>query len=208
MRWSAALLAFALLGATNALAQSGAPQAPMPLPVDDRGCQDVTYDVVVSPDGETLSILFDNMSVSGAPDGRRVQAACSLQIPLPLAPGYSLGVYKVDYRGFARLSTRQIAELKIDYGFGAASGGLQFQRNIIGPIEDDYLFSETIGAGLMSRVGCGSRAKLTLNATLTLNSGRATGESLVTLDSVDGSRQGAITFYLERKKCTGFRRRQ
>ena len=206
MRWSAALFTLSLFGATSAHAQPAAHQAPPPA-VAGQGCGGVTYDVVVSPDGSTLSVLFDNMSVSGAPGGGFARTVCNLQVPLNLPEGYSLGVYKVDYRGFARLPARQVAELTIDYGMGAATGGRRFRRNINGPMEDDYLFSETLVAGLMGRFGCGSKAMLTLNAALTLDSSRATGESLVTLDSLDGAPQGAVIFHLDRKRCTGFRAR-
>lgn len=204
MRWSATLFALTLLAGTSAIAQPAVSQVSSSA-VAGQGCDGITYNVVVSPDGSTLSVLFDNMSVSGGASAGLARTVCSLQVPLALPEGYSLGLYKVDYRGFARLPGRQVAELNIDYGLNASGRGRQFRHTIRGPYEDDYLVSETIGAGLMARIGCGSAALLTLNAAIALDSRRAPGESFMSLDTADGASQGAVVFHLDRKKCRGGR---
>jgi hypothetical protein len=201
MRWSAALAALALFSASQAHAQAG-PRVVPPTGGAGGGCGDISYSVVLSPDGNTLSVLFDNFAVTGGASGQTAKTACDLQIPLVLPDGFSLGVYKVDYRGFARLQARQIAELDIDYGFGSSGRFKFFHRLIAGPMEDDYTYSETIGGGLMARAGCGAKAVLTLNAALTLQPARQPGETVVSLDSVDGAPVGGVVFHLDRKKCS------
>lgn len=206
MRWSAALATLALISTSSAQAQPRSFSAPVPA-VAGRGCEDVTYSAVLSPDGATLSILFDNFVVTGGSGGVSAVTACDLQIPLALPEGYSLGVYKVDYRGFARLRTGQIADLNVDYGFGRSGVFKSFHRLLAGPTEDDYSFSETIGGGLMARAGCGAKAVLTLSASLALRPAREPGETLVSLDSVDGAPVGGVIFHLGRKKCATLRPR-
>ena len=206
MRWSAALAAIALVSASQAHAQASPHAAPPPV-VAGGGCGDISYSVVMSPDGDTLSVLFDNMAVTGRTGGYSAQVACDLQVPLTLPEGFSLGVYKVDYRGFARLQPGQVGELQIDYGLGSSGWFKSFHRMLAGPTEDDYVFSETIGGGLMSRIGCGSKASLSLRASLTLRAARGPGETTMSLDSVDGAPVGGVVFHLDKKKCVTFRRR-
>lgn len=206
MRWSATLAALALFSAPQAHAQASPHAAPPPV-IAGGGCGDTTYSVVISPDGDTLSVLFDNFAVTGGTGGYSARAMCDLQIPLPLPEGYSLGVYKVDYRGFARLQPGQMAELQVDYGLGASGWFKSFHRALAGPTEDDYAFSETVGGGLMSRVGCGSKAALSLRASLTIRAARTPGETMMSLDSVDGAPVGGVIFHLDKKKCATFRRR-
>jgi hypothetical protein len=206
MRWSAALAALALFPALPAHAQAAARPAAPP-PVIAGGCGDISYSVVFSPDGNTLSVLFDNFAVTGGTGVGVASTACDLQIPLPLPEGFSMGVYKVDYRGFARLQSGQTAELKVDYGFGASGWFKSMRRALTGPVEDDYIFSETIGGGLMARAGCGPKAILNLRAALAIRATPTPAETTISLDSLDGAPVGGVTFHLDRKKCATLRRR-
>ena len=85
----------------------------------DNGCPQGSFSIVNTPDGSTLTILFDEFSLSsGGNTGKSTeQKECNLQIPLHLPEGFSLGVYRVDYRGFARLAPKQSSELTVDYSF-------------------------------------------------------------------------------------------
>ena len=155
VRWSAAFIAITLLLSAGAMAKSGAAAGL-------NGCPEGTYSAVNSPDGTTLSILFDNFSI--ATDASSASApnrkSCSIQVPLKLPDGYTLGLYKVDYRGFSHLLPRQNSELFVDYVFGTANKSRNFHRKIKGASDGDFLFTETIGAGLMKRIGCEAREQL------------------------------------------------
>ena len=140
------------------------------------GCPQGTFSVVNSPDGSTLSILFDDFSVTAGAGKDTDRKVCSLTVPLNLAEGYSLGVYKVDYRGFARLFSKQYSELTVDYALGPKNKSRKYNRKVKGPSEGDFVFMETIGAGLMKRVGCGDAAVLNVAVTLQLQSGGAAEE--------------------------------
>ena len=195
MRRSAAFIAIGLLLSTGAMAKNaGAPV--------QGACPAGTYSVVNSPDGSALSILFDNFLINAAAgSGSTNRISCSIQVPLNLPDGYSLGVYKVDYRGYAHLSAKQLAELSVDYTFGTRNKSRNFQRKIKGAHDGDFLFSETIGAGLMKRVGCGDDAVLNVTAALVLNTTLQPGEAMVALDSVDGAPKGGLIYRFDLKKC-------
>lgn len=112
----------------------------------------------------------------------------------------SLGVYRVDYRGYANLSKKEVATLQVDYAFGSKDNGRRFKRSVRGATDDDFSFRENIGAGLMKRVGCGVDAKLHVDVALSLE---GSGESLATLDSTDGASRRGLVYRFDLKRCSG-----
>ncbi len=150
---------------------------------------------VSAPDGSALTILFDDLSVAG--DSQ--QRTCSVSAPLNLPEGYSLGVYRVDYRGYAHLAKKENATLVVDYNLGPKANGRKFKRTVKGETDDDFSFTENIGAGQMKRVGCGSAAVLNVDVTLSLEANG--GEALATMDSSDGATKHGLVYHLNLKKC-------
>ena len=168
------------------------------------GCPQGSYSVVVSPDRTTLSILFDAFHLEGGPPalaatGGKASKVCHISHPLNLPENTSLGVYKVDYRGFAKLAANQEASLEVQYALGPHGNehGRVFRRKVKGAHEGDYFFTENIGAGQMKRVGCGVDAKLDLKMTLALSGGAG---AMASLDSSDG-KSAAMVYHLNLKKC-------
>lgn len=172
------------------------------------GCPEGSYSVVVSPDRTTLSILFDTFRVDSSPatsaaTGDTVSKVCTISYPLNLPANMSLGVYKVDYRGFAKLAPSQEASIEVQYALGPQGNerGRIFRRKVKGAYEGDYFFTENIGAGQMKRVGCGVDARLNIGIALAVN-GR--GDSMASLDTSDG-KSGALIYHLNLRKCnSGF----
>lgn len=168
---------------------------------DANGCPEGSYAIVLAPDGSTLSILFDQFTVDSGAVQKKV---CRLSAPLELPANKSIGVYKVDYRGFAKLAAKQEADLEVKYFLGPhnKSNGRVFKRKIKGVLEGDYFFTETIGAGQMKRIGCGADAMLELEISLQLPVGRAAADaSMASLDTADGAKGGAMVYHLDLKNC-------
>jgi hypothetical protein len=170
-----------------------------------NGCPEGSYSIVLSPDGAALSLLFDQFTIeSDRISGGEIQRkVCRISAPLNLPANHSIGVYKVDYRGFAKLGAKQQAELDVQYFLGPRDNehGRVFKRKIKGPKEGDYLFSETIGAGQMKRAGCGAAAMLDVGITLSLDAKRQAGQAMASLDTTDAAPLGALVFHLNLKKC-------
>jgi len=170
-----------------------------------NGCPEGSYSIVLSPDGAALSLLFDQFTIeSGRIAGSEIQRkVCRISSPLNLPANHSIGVYKVDYRGFAKLGAKQQAELDVQYFLGPRDNehGRVFKRKIKGPKEGDYLFSETIGAGQMKRAGCGAAALLNVGITLSLDAKQQTAQAMASLDTTDAAPVGALVFHLNLKKC-------
>ena len=170
-----------------------------------NGCPEGSYSIVVSPDGTTLSILFDQFTLgnSGVPVSGTQSKVCRISSPLNLPANQSIGVYKVDYRGFAKLVAKQESGLDVQYFLGPHDNqhGRVFKRKIKGPQDGDYVFTETIGAGQMKRVGCGTAAMLNVSITLSLNGDLRAGEAMASLDTADAGPGGALVYHLNLKKC-------
>jgi len=188
------IFACALLVSLPALAQEA------------NGCPAGSYSIVMSPDGTTLSILFDQFTVesSSTSASGNTRKVCRISAPLKLPANYSIGVYKVDYRGFAKLAAKQATQLDVQYFLGPHDNerGRVFKRKIKGPHEDDYSFTENIGAGQMKRVGCGTAAVLNVGITLSLDGDLRAGEAMASLDTADGAPGGALVYHLNLKKCS------
>lgn len=185
---------------------AGALIASLPVLANEtNGCPEGSYSIVLSPDGAALSILFDQFTLeTGRISGSQIQRkVCRISSPLNLPANQSIGVYKVDYRGFAKLGAKQQAELDVQYFLGPRDNehGRVFKRKIKGPKEGDYLFSETIGAGQMKRAGCGAAAMLDVAITLNLDAKQQTGQAMASLDTTDATPTGALVFHLNLKKC-------
>jgi hypothetical protein len=216
MRWSAALLTSALIMASPVLAKAaagrppggkaggGSPTPAVSLSGSPAGCGNISYSVIDAPDGQTVSILFDNFILSAA-QGQTgaLRKTCDQEVPLHLPPGYSLGVYQVDYRGFAHLQSGQTARLAVFHGLGHANRGHTFERALDGMFEGDYMYTETLHHGQAKRAGCGEDAVLGFLVTLSLEPGKGTGQAMMALDSIDGAPKGGLVFKLDLQKCAG-----
>ncbi|MDC7690939.1 DUF4360 domain-containing protein [Vogesella indigofera] len=172
---------------------------------ESNGCPAGSYSVISSPDGTTLSILFDQFTIANnanAVSGAQ-RKVCRITSPLNLPAGYSIGVYKVDYRGFAKLAAKQETALDVQYFLGPRDNadGRVFKRKIKGPHENDYLFTENIGAGQMKRVGCGAAAMLDVSITLSLDGKLRRGAAMASLDTTDAAPGAALVYHLNLKPC-------
>jgi hypothetical protein len=150
-------------------------------------------DYVLAPDNSALSILFSDLTVEGSG-----ATECTIDVPLQLPEGMSLGVYRVDYRGFASLAKKDVATLRVDFELGPKGNSRNFKRSVRGAMEDDFAFSENIGAGLMKRVGCGVDAHLRGSVSLSLD---GAGDALATLDSGDGASRRGLVYRFNLRKC-------
>jgi hypothetical protein len=125
---------------------------------------------------------------------------CDVHIPLDLPEGQSLGLYRVDYRGFAHLTGKGFSSLEVDYRFGP-NKVRPYHRKIKGPTDGDFTFTENIGAGLMKRAGCGADASLDVEVGIGLPSG-AGPQDMASVDSSDGAPKGGIVYHLDLMNCS------
>lgn len=169
-----------------------------------QACPSNAYSVVRSPDGSTVSIIFNDFSAETTRGQRgSVRTTCRIQAPLALPAGYGAGLTSVDYRGFAMLGGRQSAEITADYELGHGNGG-RFNRRIQGRYERDFYFVDRLPPGQVRLAGCGGAPTpvLAINITLGLTTSDQGAAAMIALDSADHtSAPTALTYRFDVRPC-------
>ncbi|MDZ4678032.1 MAG: DUF4360 domain-containing protein [Oligoflexia bacterium] len=170
---------------------------------NSNGCPPGTYSVVLSPDQQVLSVLFDSFNVEAGGNTGRLQdtKTCRLQIPINVPAGHRIGVYKVDYRGYVNIPHKGRSHLMVDYIF-ANQKSPTFHKQMMGARNQEYILTDTIGAGHMKWTACGMPTIIDLKATLSLALNGEAAQSMITFDSLDGQPKGGITYHLQLKRCS------
>jgi hypothetical protein len=169
-----------------------------------RACPANAYSVIRSPDGSSVSILFNDFSAETTRGQRgSVRTTCRIEAPLALPAGHGAGLTSVDYRGFALLGARQSADISADYELGRGNGG-RFNRRIQGRYERDFYFVDRLPPGQVRQAGCaGAPAPvLAINITLGLTTPGQGEAAMIALDSADQTTAPtALTYRFDVRPC-------
>lgn len=162
------------------------------------GCPAGSVSTTLSPDNKSLSLIFDEYSVStGGETGRTFdRKSCNVAIPVHVPQGYSVAVLAVDYRGFNHLPRGSSSQFNVEYFF-AGSRGPAFRRSFYGALDDDYMIHNELGVQSMVWSRCGDDVNLRTNSSIRLSGGR--GEAMSTVDSQDVN--AAIVYRLSWRRC-------
>lgn len=165
-----------------------------------NGCPAGTASAAITPDGSTLSILFDEYIVeAGRPTNRRLdRKSCNVSIPVRVPQGYSVSVFKVDYRGFNSLTRGAQSQFNVEYFF-AGSQGPRYQSTFNGPTDDDYLITNNLLATALVWSPCGEQVILRANSSMKVTANARMDQALATVDSADV--QAGLIYHLQWKRC-------
>ncbi|MBD2436040.1 DUF4360 domain-containing protein [Nostoc sp. FACHB-110] len=154
-----------------------------------NGCPDGSASVSVSPDGQELSILFDQFIAVGNKSSER-RKSCNLSIPIKVPQGFQISLYDADYRGYVAPSTT--GRLRAEYFFAGQRGPV-FSRTFRG--ETDYNVRDQLVtvADVWSR--CGDSVNMRVNAAMTANGG-----GMATVDSFDLAHRGLV-YHVKYRQC-------
>ncbi|MBX7247413.1 MAG: DUF4360 domain-containing protein [Caulobacteraceae bacterium] len=163
------------------------------------GCPSGTVSTTLSPDGKSLSLIFDEYSVSTGGDSGRTfdRKSCNVAIPVHVPEGFSVSVLAVDYRGFNHLPRGASSQFNVEYFF-AGSRGPAFRKSFYGVLDQDYTIHNELAVSASSWSRCGEDVNLRTNSSIRL-SGPASAEALATVDSEDVS--AAIIYQLQWRRC-------
>ncbi len=154
-----------------------------------NGCPAGSASVSVSPDGQELSILFDQFIALGN-DVAKSRRSCNLSIPIKVPQGFQISLYDADYRGYVAPNTT--GRLRAEYFFAGQRGPV-FSRTFKG--ESDYNVRDqlaTVG-DIWSR--CGDSANMRVNAAMS-----ARGKGMATVDSFDLAHRGLV-YHIKYRQC-------
>ena len=154
-----------------------------------NGCPDQTASVNVSPDGQELSILFDEFVADGN-DYRQSRKSCNLSIPIQVPQGFQISLYDADYRGYVSPNTS--GRLRSEYFFAGQRGPV-FSRTFRG--ETDYNVTDQLVTVADVWSACGDSVNMRVNASMS-----ARGRGIATVDSFDLAHRGLV-YHVKYRRC-------
>jgi len=162
------------------------------------GCPGGSAAAVLSPDRTSLSILYDQYQVSaGGTTGRSFERkSCNLAIPINVPQGISVSILQVDYRGYNDIPAGGSANFRVEYFFAGGTGPI-FERQINGPVSDDFFNRNQLVAANVVWSPCGQDQILRTNSSIRVTT--PGGLAVSTVDSADVT--AAIIYHLQWRSC-------
>lgn len=181
------------------------------------GCPSGSYSAMISPDGQSFSVLLDNFATESTMQNPISRLSCELKVNFAVPRGWTFAVFSADYRGFAYAEPGTVAIHQALYSFdgskprnerpGYKNGGTYSFRSqeFHGPYNDNYYIHYDLDHRLAPWAPCNNEDAQTLFVTtylmsrnLNLNS-QLTAQ--ITLDSIDGQVQSQ-SYKLAWRTCT------
>ncbi len=150
------------------------------------GCPAGSTDYAITPDGQTLTILFDAYS---ADPGNKT---CNIAVPVHVPNGYQVSLMTADYRGFIEGS----AELRRSYFF-AGQTGPSLKTDFSSSGGKEYTERDNLLTMSESFARCGQDVSLRINSRIRTK----TNSSSISVDSLDLN--NGMIFHLKYNKCNG-----
>lgn len=165
-------------------------------------CPQNSVSDMISPDGEAITLLFDNYVVEVESDhnGAAATKSCEILLTLQSPPGWEFGIFHVDIRGFAGFDPGTTGWQWATYwlngrGLSGVANNCEGPyinflacKQFYGPFSDDYIHTNTLSLDSVPFSSCSktqNRIKIRTGAgTKTTESGLRS--ALLTVDSIDG----------------------
>lgn len=165
------------------------------------GCPEGSAQAVLAPDKKSVSVLFDEFAASAGTSygGNSIDNKnCSVSIPVIVPNGYSISVYKLDYRGFAEVPANAEAKLHVDYFF-AGSSGVSLDKKFPGEYSSDFTITDNLVAYSDVWSKCGEEVILRANTSITAKSNNLLDDTTISIDSTDIAT--GITYHVRYQVC-------
>lgn len=164
------------------------------------GCPAGSASAVLSPDAKELSILFSNfVAEAGGITGKQIDRKnCSIAVPVFVPQGFSVSVLSIDYRGFNALPAGGSSTMQAEYFFAGQRGPI-FRKSFVGPVNDDYTFTNNLIASALVWSACGAQVTLRANTSASVITNRSMEDAMVTVDSADVS--ATMLYHLQWRRC-------
>lgn len=166
-----------------------------------NGCPAGSASVSITPDGQTMSVLFDSFAAeAGTTTGRRIdRKSCNIRVPVNVPQGYSVALIGVDYRGFNAIpGNGAYSEFRAEY-FYAGSKGPVFQKRFNGPQADSFQITNNLIATNLVWSQCSKQVIFSINAAATAMSNNQMQQTMMIVDSVDIS--AGILYHFQWRRC-------
>merc|ERR1711862_269688 len=110
------------------------------------GCPEGTVKTITSSDNQTFSVIFSSYMSETSETKRMVRTSCNLAVPVDVKEGFSVGIFKTDYRGFTNVpdsSKKNYAKFYAEYFFAGLKGPTVSKTFPSGSF-DDFFISDDV----------------------------------------------------------------
>lgn len=165
-----------------------------------NGCPAGSASIALSPDNTSLSILFDSYMAEAGSNGKMLdRKSCNVAIPVHVPQGFSISIFKFDYRGFVNIPEGGQGSLNAEYFF-AGQRGPMFRKYFGSGYSDNYMFTNRLLATAVIWSPCGKDVILRSNSNMLVRSNSDYEDTMGTVDSIDVD--SGIIYYLTWRACT------
>lgn len=172
--------------------------------VNGSGCPAGTAAVAVSPDNKAFTVTYSQfmaqVGVGALPTDFRKN--CQLNLRLNIPQGFTYGIARTDYRGFAHLERGATGLERANYYFQGMSPTAYRSHSYAGPFSDDWQATDTTELAAIVYHPCGEQRLFNINTELRVGAGSSdttTTTSFMSMDSTDGSVE--TTYHFAWKTC-------
>jgi hypothetical protein len=166
-----------------------------------NGCPAGSASVVISPDKQSVSVLFDEYIAEAGGPGQRTfdRKKCDVAFGLKIPSGLSVSLIDADYRGFTDLPRGAQATFTRDYFFAGQTGpSLNSRWN--GSRSDDFLIKDRLGVMANVWSPCGADVILRSKTAATVRTQRG-NEALMMVDSIDLRAKTVFRYNFAYRSC-------
>lgn len=165
------------------------------------GCPDGTWDVGISEDGETFTLLFNSYAATVSPGQRSDLKECQIDIELGSPQGLSYSVASFYYQGYVFLEKPGMtARQTASYAFRGKRENAADRNEVVGPADESYIFSDEIEPNRRVWSPCRRDDALHVRTRLDMkNEPHRTGSGFINSAAVDGSL--AFKWKLQWRRC-------
>jgi len=160
--------------------------------VNGSGCPPGSAAVAVAPDNTAFTVTYSTylaqVGVGSKPTDFRKN--CQLNVLVHVPQGFTYGVARADYRGFASLARGATAMQRASYYFQGTPNTDIRTHNFSGAYEDNWQTSDETDVAAIELHPCGAMRTLNINTELRVSAGSsnpATTTSFLAMDSTDGA---------------------
>ncbi|MBM7863172.1 hypothetical protein JOD27_007019 [Lentzea nigeriaca] len=157
--------------------------------VNGSGCPAGTAAVAVADDNTAFTVTYSDYTAQAgagsAPTDFRKNCQLNLRVHYP--QGFTFGIAKADYRGFAYLPIGAKGTQLASYYFSGSSSTGKSTHNIPSPLTDNWQFTDSTDVAEIVFAPCGMVRNLNVNTEVRVFTNAAKESAFVSMDSTDGS---------------------
>jgi hypothetical protein len=157
--------------------------------VNGSGCPAGTAAVAVADDNTAFTVTYSDYTAQAGTGAKPTdfRKNCQLNLRVRYPQGFTFGIAKADYRGFAHLPRGAKGSQRASYYFAGQSATGTSVHNIATPTSDNWQFTDTTDVAEIVFAPCGMVRNLNVNTELRVSTNAAKETSFVSMDSTDGS---------------------